>query len=276
MRAPGAAAGGRLGGDRVDLWRSSAFAGRSGDRAHCASRSRAHARRRSDRADVRDRARTAPAASHRAAEGEARDPGRARLSQQSDGGGCDAPVSGLSRRASAERGGAGGDDRRRALRLQRRGIEGAQQALGADDHRCRSGMATGGRVVHHLGLPPHVAIGTSAVAVAASSLANLGGHARARTVKWPCATVFAVAGAIGAAIGAQIGKRVDGQVLLAAFGVLMVVIAGLMLRHRRAGHDPDVRLTLASAPRLLPPLAGTGRSWASTLRLDSSSLLARA
>ncbi|HVS78487.1 MAG TPA: sulfite exporter TauE/SafE family protein [Steroidobacteraceae bacterium] len=109
-----------------------------------------------------------------------------------------------------------------------------------------------------VGLPPHAAIGTSAVAVAASALANLGGHARARTVKWPCAIVFAAAGVAGAAIGAQIGKRVDGQALLAAFGVLMVAVAGLMLRPRRAGHDPEVRLTRRSAARLLPPLAGTG------------------
>ncbi|MDE2052128.1 MAG: sulfite exporter TauE/SafE family protein [Gammaproteobacteria bacterium] len=109
-----------------------------------------------------------------------------------------------------------------------------------------------------VGLPPHAAIGTSAVAVAASALANRGGHARARTVKWPCALVFAVSGVAGAAIGAQIGKRVDGQALLAAFGVLMIAVAALMLRPRRDGHDPDVRLTRVSAARLLPPLAGTG------------------
>src|SRR5512146_90939 len=109
-----------------------------------------------------------------------------------------------------------------------------------------------------VGLPPHAAIGTSAVAVAASALANLGGHARARTVKWPCAVVFAVSGVAGAAVGAQIGKRVDGQALLAAFGVLMVAVAALMLRPRRGGDDPEVRLTRASAARLLPPLAGTG------------------
>lgn len=109
-----------------------------------------------------------------------------------------------------------------------------------------------------VGLAPHAAIGTSAVAVAASALANLAGHARARTVKWPCAMVFALSGVAGAAIGAQIGKRVDGQALLAAFGVLMVIVAGLMLKPRRAGHDPRVQLTRASAARLLPPLAGTG------------------
>ncbi len=109
-----------------------------------------------------------------------------------------------------------------------------------------------------VGLPPHAAIGTSAVAVGASALANLAGHARAGTVKWPCATVFAVSGVAGAAIGAQIGKRVDGQALLAAFGVLMIVVAALMLRPRRIGHNAEVHLTRASARRLLPPLAGTG------------------
>ncbi|HTX04680.1 MAG TPA: sulfite exporter TauE/SafE family protein [Steroidobacteraceae bacterium] len=113
-------------------------------------------------------------------------------------------------------------------------------------------------MVYVVGLPPHAAIGTSAVAVAVSALANLGGHARARTVKWPCALVFAIAGVGGAAIGAQLGKRVDGQALLAAFGVLMIIVAGLMLRPRRVGHDPQVRLTRSSAVHLLPPLAGTG------------------
>ena len=109
-----------------------------------------------------------------------------------------------------------------------------------------------------VGLPPHQAIGTSAVAVGASALANLAGHARARTVKWPCAIVFAVSGMAGAAIGAQIGKRVDGQALLAAFGVLMVVVAALMLRPRLGGHRPEVRLSRSSAAGLLAPLAGTG------------------
>ncbi|HEY4636038.1 MAG TPA: TSUP family transporter, partial [Rhodospirillales bacterium] len=44
---------------------------------------------------------------------------------------------------------------------------------------------------------PHVAIGTSAVAVAASALLSLAGHAKARTVKWPCAVAFALFGVAG-------------------------------------------------------------------------------
>ena len=56
---------------------------------------------------------------------------------------------------------------------------------------------------------PHVAIGTSAVAVAASALANLASHARAGRVKWPCAFLFSSAGIAGAALGSSLAKAVD-------------------------------------------------------------------
>ncbi len=105
---------------------------------------------------------------------------------------------------------------------------------------------------------PHLAIGTSAVAVAASAALGLVGHARAHTVKWPCALTFAGAGIVGAALGATVGKAVDGQALLALFGVLMIVVGGSMLRKRGGDGIPDVRLTRQTAPRLLPLLAGTG------------------
>jgi len=52
---------------------------------------------------------------------------------------------------------------------------------------------------------PHVAIGTSAVAVAASAFGNVIGHARAGNVKWPCALVFAASGVAGAALGSSLG-----------------------------------------------------------------------
>jgi uncharacterized membrane protein YfcA len=105
---------------------------------------------------------------------------------------------------------------------------------------------------------PHAAIGTSAVAVAASAAFGLVGHTRARTIKWPCALVFAGAGVVGAAIGAAVGKAVDGEKLLALFGVLMVVVGAAMVRPRRGGSDPDARLTGDTASRLLPRLGGIG------------------
>ena len=105
---------------------------------------------------------------------------------------------------------------------------------------------------------PHIAIGTSAIAVAVSAASNLAGHARARTVKWPCALVFALAGIAGAAGGAQLGKMVDGSRLLMLFGVLMVVIGLTMLRPRKSGGNPDVKLTRETMPKLLPLLIGVG------------------
>ena len=105
---------------------------------------------------------------------------------------------------------------------------------------------------------PHLAIGTSSVAVAASAALGLIGHARAHTVKWPCAVVFAGAGVIGAMAGAALGKAVDGKALLALFGLLMIGVGLAMLRPRRGGDAPDVRLTRQTARRLLPLLGGTG------------------
>ncbi len=114
-------------------------------------------------------------------------------------------------------------------------------------------------LVYVVGVPSaHVAIGTSALAVAASAAVNLAGHAREGTVKWPCALVFAVSGMLGAAGGAQLGKMVDGSRLLTLFGVLMVAVGIVMLRPRKSGGNPDVALTRASMPKLLPFLIGIG------------------
>jgi uncharacterized membrane protein YfcA len=105
---------------------------------------------------------------------------------------------------------------------------------------------------------PHHAIGTSAVAVAASAAFNLAGHARADTVKWRCALVFAGAGILGAALGAALGKAMDGQKLLALFGLLMLLVGGLMLRGRKGGDNPKVRLSWESARAMLPSLIAYG------------------
>ncbi|WP_375194362.1 sulfite exporter TauE/SafE family protein [Sphingobium sp.] len=104
----------------------------------------------------------------------------------------------------------------------------------------------------------HAAIGTAAVAVAANAAASLIGHARAGTVKWPCALVFAAAGVAGAAIGAEIGKAVDGKRLLMLFGLLMIGVGLSMLRKRRTVEAPDVRLSRATASTLLPRLVPIG------------------
>lgn len=105
---------------------------------------------------------------------------------------------------------------------------------------------------------PHIAIGTSAIAVAISAATNLAGHARAKTVKWQCAIVFALAGVAGAAGGAQLGKMVDGGRLLSLFGMLMVVVGIVMLRPRKSAGNANVKLNVESMPKLLPLLIGIG------------------
>ena len=96
---------------------------------------------------------------------------------------------------------------------------------------------------------PHVAIGTSALAVAANAALGLVSHARAGNVHWREGLLFAVAGMLGAAGGSSAGKAFDGQALLFLFAILMIVIAAVMLRHDDKGADGrrefrPVRLTL--------------------------------
>ncbi len=101
---------------------------------------------------------------------------------------------------------------------------------------------------------PHLAIGTSAFAVASNAFANLLNQARHGAVKWRIALLFAFAGVAGAALGSTLGKAVDGQKLLALFALLMLAVGALMLKSRSAAGDPDVVLTRSNAPKLM----GTG------------------
>lgn len=100
---------------------------------------------------------------------------------------------------------------------------------------------------------PHLAIGTSALAVSFNAFANLIPHARAGYVRWKPAFAFAATGVVGAFIGSSIGKAIDGKHLLVLFAVLMLVVAVLMLRGRhRSGPD---RYPL---PHMYPRLGAVG------------------
>lgn len=110
-------------------------------------------------------------------------------------------------------------------------------------------------MVYVVGVPqPHVAIGTSAVAVATNALINLFTHARGGTVKWPCALVFAAAGIVGAFVGSSLGKMIDGHKLLALFALVMLVISALMLKTRARVGVADVKLNRSN----FPAIAGLG------------------
>jgi uncharacterized protein len=101
---------------------------------------------------------------------------------------------------------------------------------------------------------PHVAIGTSAIAVAVSAFANLIDHARRGHVYWPAALLFAISGVTGAALGCTLGQHTEGQKLLLLFGIAMVTIAASMAVRRDGAGSPPAEVQLIAAPRV----AGTG------------------
>jgi uncharacterized membrane protein YfcA len=99
---------------------------------------------------------------------------------------------------------------------------------------------------------PHLAIGTSAAAVAAIAMVSLAGHWRAGRVKWPCASLFALAGFIGSVIGSTLALRVPGEHLLLAFAFAMALIGLSMLRKPKSEGDPDVHITPQLMARIAP------------------------
>ncbi|MGE3332388.1 MAG: sulfite exporter TauE/SafE family protein [Rhodospirillaceae bacterium] len=114
-------------------------------------------------------------------------------------------------------------------------------------------------MVYAVGVPnPHVAIGTSAFAVAVSAATGLANHARAGTVKWRCALVFAGAGVLGAFVGSTAGKAFDGQKLLFLFALVMIVVGVMMLRRRASEGDPAAECNRQNAPKVAAFGAFTG------------------
>lgn len=109
-------------------------------------------------------------------------------------------------------------------------------------------------LLYVVGLEPHAAIGTGALAVSASAFANFANHARAGTVRWGTGAIFAATGAVSALIGSTAGKAFDGHRLILLFAILMVVIGALMLRPRKGGGTVAAPLTRPAAARV----AGVG------------------
>lgn len=105
-------------------------------------------------------------------------------------------------------------------------------------------------LLYAVGLPPHVAIGTGALAVSANAFVNVGGHARAGNVRWAEAALFAATGVVGAFAGSTIGKEIDGKRLILLFAGMMIVIGVAMLRPRKGGGSQACPLTLRTGTRV--------------------------
>lgn len=123
-------------------------------------------------------------------------------------------------------------------------------------------------LVHLLGLDPGVAVFSSLLIVGISSIFALVPHARAGRVRFAQGVTFGVLGTLGSFIGSALSSKVDPDVLMVAFALLMLLVSGLMLRSSRrssgsssgeaGGVDPDPMLTLwplrCDCPRVLKVL----------------------
>ncbi|MFT3725674.1 MAG: sulfite exporter TauE/SafE family protein [Hyphomonadaceae bacterium] len=98
----------------------------------------------------------------------------------------------------------------------------------------------------------HVAVGTASAAVAANAALNLAGHWRGGRIKWPCATVFAIAGLAGSFAGSSLAKLISGQQLLLAFAFAMAAIGLSMFRKPKSEGDPSVHISMKLVARLAP------------------------
>lgn len=105
---------------------------------------------------------------------------------------------------------------------------------------------------------PHVALGTSALAVAINALVSLAQHARAHTVKWRCAGIYASCGIVGAFAGAAVGKAVDGRHLLLCFAILMIGVGIIMIKGRRNEGCPGASCNRQNAGKVATYGVGTG------------------
>lgn len=131
---------------------------------------------------------------------------------------------------------------------------------------CTLGLIGGGGsilavplMVYLVGVPnPHVAIGTSAIAVAVNAATGLVNHARAHTVKWRCGGMYAGAGILGALLGSTVGKAIDGQKLLLLFALVMIAVGVLMLKRRGDVGDPGAECNRDTAPKVLGYGLATG------------------
>lgn len=103
------------------------------------------------------------------------------------------------------------------------------------------GLGGGGAVltvpvlVYAVGKDPHEATTASLVIVGVSSLVGLVPHHRRGAVQWGQGVTIGVLGVGGAYLGTRAAAGVDGNLLLAMFAGLLVVVAALMIRKALVG-----------------------------------------
>jgi uncharacterized protein len=88
-------------------------------------------------------------------------------------------------------------------------------------------------LVYVAGMEAKEAIAASLVVVGVTAAVSAIGHARAGRVRWRTGLLFGAAGMVGAFAGGFLGGHLPGQLLMAAFALMMVATAVAMLRGRK-------------------------------------------
>jgi hypothetical protein len=99
-----------------------------------------------------------------------------------------------------------------------------------------------------LGLPMHVAIATSIIAVIATSSAGAAMNLERRTVNLRLGMLLEIATVLGAILGGVTANLLSGASLKRLFAVLLVFVAFLMIRRARSGNGSTTVSTEGSFP----------------------------
>jgi len=114
-------------------------------------------------------------------------------------------------------------------------------------------------LVYALGETAQSATTGSLVIVGITAAAAAVGHARAGRVRWRAGLAFGAAGVAASLVGTHLNARVQPEVLLVAFAVLMLIAAGAMFAKTMVGGSPDDDAAdeQAGALRRNPAVTGT-------------------
>lgn len=114
-------------------------------------------------------------------------------------------------------------------------------------------------LVYLFGQDARAATTGSLIIVGTTTLVGMLPHLRQGRVRLAQGTVFGVLGVAGAFVGSKLAVRVPPEVLLAAFSVLMFVVAALMTKRRRAVARAEAAGARPAEPDRRPVL--TLRPW---------------
>ena len=96
-------------------------------------------------------------------------------------------------------------------------------------------------LVYALGVSAKGATGASLLIVGLGALLGVLAHGRAGRVRWTTGFTVSVISIIGSLAGTALNRKVNPDVLLLVFSLLMFVVAAMMIRRDRAGSTPRLR-----------------------------------